>query len=232
MGYGVRKAEVLSSLDQEILWSMGILGIDEPEQLLNTVVFTIGLSCALRAGQEHRKMRSIPFNSQFSWEIGDNRLYYIRYTEDLTSKSNHGGLKLRKVSPKVINIHAIPGGGRCPVQILVKCFSMLPEGRQCTSLYLQPKKKFTPNCWYVDKPVGINKLQSVVHEMCLKAGLPGHYTNHSLGATAATCLYHNNFDGQVIQEITGHHSVAVREYKRTSNDQKRIASTCVMGEMT
>ena len=231
VGYGVRKAEVLSPIDQDILWSMGILGIDYPDQLLNTVVFMIGLSCALRAGQEHRKLRSIPFRSQFSWHVGDDGLHYIRYTEDLTSKSNQGGLKHRKVSAKVVNIHAIPGSPRCPVQILGKYFSLLPDNRTCHSLYLQPKKKYTPNCWYVDKAVGINKLQSVVREMCAKAGLPGHYTNHSLRATAATRLYNNNFDEQVIQELTGHCSVAVREYKRTSIGQKRSASSCVMGEV-
>ena len=231
VGYGVRKAEVISAIDQDILWSLGLLGVDGPEQLLNTVVFTIGLSCALRAGQEHRKLRSIPFRSQFSWQVGDDGHYYICYTEDLTSKTNHGGLKHRKINGKVVNIHAVPGSAMCPVQILGKYFSMLPQDRKCESLYLQPKKKFTPNCWYVDKAVGINKLQSVVRDLCSKAGLPGHYTNHSLRATAATRLYHANFDEQVIQEVTGHRSVAVREYKRTSNCQKRSASTCVMGEV-
>ena len=72
VGYGVRKAEVLSPIDQDILWSIGISGIDYPDQLLSTVVFTIGLSCTLTAGQEHRKLHSIPFRSQFSWHVGDD----------------------------------------------------------------------------------------------------------------------------------------------------------------
>ena len=232
VGIGVKKADVLTAVDQDILWSMGILGTDFPDQLLNTVVFTIGLSCALRAGQEHKKLHSIPFDSQFSWHVGDDGLYYIRYSEDLTSKTNRGGLRHRKVTPKVVNIHAIPGSPHCPVSILGKYFALLPESRTCRSLYLQPLKKFTANCWYSDKAVGISKLQSIVREMCAKAGLPGHYTNHSLCATAATHLYHNNFDEQVIQEITGHRSLAVREYKRTSNGQKRVASSCIMGDKT
>ena len=39
VGYGIRKADVLSPLDQDVLWSMGLLGVDYPDQLLNTVVF-------------------------------------------------------------------------------------------------------------------------------------------------------------------------------------------------
>ena len=224
------KADVLTAVDQDILWSMGILGVDNPDQLLNTVLFTIGLSCALRAGKEHRNLRSIPFNSQFSWHVSDDGYYYIKYTEDVQSKTNRGGLKHRKVMPKTVNIHPIESSHRCPVQILGKYFALLPENRTCQSLYLQPKKKFTPNNWYLDRPVGVNKLQSVVRDVCGKAGLPGHYTNHSLQATAATRLYHSNFDEQIIQEVTGHRSIAVREYKRTSSSQLKRASNCIMGD--
>ena len=81
----------------------------------------------------------------------------------------------------------------------------------------------------LDKAVGINKLQCIVHEVCQSAGLPGFHTNHSLRATATTHIYHSGLDEQLIQEVTGHHSVAVREYKRTCDDQKLLASSCIMG---
>ena len=232
VGCGIRKADVLTAVDEDILWSLGFLGHDNPEQLLNTVVFTIGLSCALRAGKEHRNLQSLPFNSQFSWHVGDDGYHYIRYTEDIQSKTNRGGLKHRKILPKVVNIYPILGSHRCPVAILGRYFSLLPIERTCKSLYLMLKKKFSPNCWYQDRPVGINKLQSVVRDVCAKAGLPGHYTNHSLRATAATRLYHNNFDEQIIQEFTGCRSIAVREYKRTSDSQLKSASSCIMVSCT
>ena len=69
----------------------------------------------------------------------------------------------------------------------------------------------------------------MICELCKNGGIPGYYTNHSLRATAATHLYQNNVDEQIIQEFTGHCSIAVREYKRTSDDQKLMASNCVMG---
>ena len=67
--------------------------------------------------------------------------------------------------------------------------------------------------------------------MCEKAGFPGFYTNHSLRANGATHLYNNCIEEQLIQEFTGHRSVAVREYKRTSERQCRMVSKCVMGQL-
>ena len=70
-----------------------------------------------------------------------------------------------------------------------------------------------------------------LQDVLCKGWFARSFGNHSLRATAATLLYNNNFDEQVIQELTGHHSVAVREYKRTSIGQKRSTSSCVMGEV-
>ena len=67
----------------------------------------------------------------------------------------------------------------------------------------------------------------VVKEIAKKAGLPGFYSNHSLHSTSATKLYQGNFDEQLIQEVMGHRSLAVRSYKRTSNLQCKNASNCI-----
>ncbi len=52
----------------------------------------------------------------------------------------------------------------------------------------------------------------------------GHFTNHSLRATAATRLYAAGVDEQLITEKTGHRSTAVRTYKRTSDEQQEEVS--------
>ena len=129
-------------------------------------------------------------------------------------------------------MYEICGSPRDPYMILCKFLSKLPPNRSCASLYLQPKA----NCneddpyWYHDRPIGVNRLQKVVSTMCSQAGLPGYYTNHSLYSTAATRLYHNKFEEQVIQEITGHRSLAVRSYKRTCDDQLKYASDCIFAQ--
>ena len=79
--------------------------------------------------------------------------------------------------------------------------------------------------------MGINTLQTVVKDICAKAGLPGNYSNHSLQASSATRMYVNNVEEQVIQEITGHQSLCVRSYKHTSDAQKKIASTSIFSQV-
>ena len=119
-----------------------------------------------------------------------------------------------------------------PVRVILSStwLSSLRKHRTCHAFYLQPWKKYFGKVWYLNRLVGLNKLRSVVRGMCHAAGLPRHYTNHSLHSTAATKLYQNNVDKQIIMEITGHQSMAVRSYKRTSERQRKQASKCLFKE--
>ena len=73
----------------------------------------------------------------------------------------------------------------------------------------------------------MNPLRDTIKELTKKARIPGFYTNHSSRSTCATSLYHCNIDEQVIMEITGHRSLAVRSYKRTCDSQRKQASNCI-----
>ena len=229
VGRCVRKAEVLSFDDEQVLWSRGILGDHSPEVLLHTVFFMLGLHCALRAGKEHRILHRIPFESQFQFKTDCKGETYIHYKEDLGLKTNKGGLKHRKIDPKEVDIYPCADRTHCPVAIISKYMSLLPKTSKSKALYLQPKRKFSSDCWYLDKPVGINTLHKAVKTMCDRASIDSYFTNHSLRSSSATRLYTNGIDEQVIQEITGHRSLAVRSYKRTCEAQKRKASQIVSG---
>ena len=126
----------------------GFLGKSNPEQLLNTVVFVLGLSCALRAGKEHRQLRSFGFNSQFTWHVDHEGNRFFTYKEDIGLKTNKGGLKHRKFTPKVVNVYQNSNPSRCPVRLLYAYFCKLPLNRKCDAMYLRPVKKFSPNKWY------------------------------------------------------------------------------------
>ena len=75
LGNGIRRAQVISFTDEDLLWSLGLLGIHSPVVLMNTVLFVFGMSCALRAGKEHRLLRSLPFKSQFEFIYGNDGKY-------------------------------------------------------------------------------------------------------------------------------------------------------------
>ena len=227
VGSKVKKAEVLTATHEEYLWSVGLFGTDNPEQLLNTMVFIIGKGCALCAGKEHYALRSPPFNSQFEFMRDDDGSVFLRYQEDPGFKTNKGGLKHRKIDAKHVDVYPVENADRCPVRIFLKYLSKLPEDRSCANFYLQPRKNYSPHSWYQDRPAGKNRLRDTIKQICSKAGFPGFFSNHSLRSTAATRMYQCKIDEQLIQEITGHRSLAVRSYKRTSQSQKKMASNCI-----
>ena len=167
------------------------------------------------------------FNLQFTFLTDSNGSTFIRYREDLGLKTNKGGLKHRKIYPKVVDIYPIQDKCRCPVHNILIYIFLLPANRKNTVFYLQPHHKFSPGKWYHDKAVRSNKLRDVIKEITKKAGIQGFSSNHSLCSTCATTSYQSNVDEPLIQEITGHCSLAVRSYKRTCDSQRRMASNCI-----
>ncbi|XP_041349672.1 uncharacterized protein LOC121368967 [Gigantopelta aegis] len=204
-----------------MLWRKQFLGEDTPRQLLDTLVYLIGLNFALRAGDEHRFLR-VGSASQFELLVGSSGEKSLKYTEDI-SKTNQGSLKHRKLERKsgtVSENHDFPE--RCLVRLFEKYISLKLKNGKCDSFYLRPLTFLTSDCCYADVPVGIHPLCSTTGRLCKAAGFTGYYTNHSLRATTATRLYESGIDEQLIAERTGHKSVAIRAYKRTSG---KMAST-------
>ena len=107
-----------------------------------------------------------------------------------------------------MDVHSIADRDKCPVCIILRYLSLIPKTLNCKALYLKPCVKFHPGYWYFDRHVGSNKLSEVVKELCKKAGLPGFYSNNSLRSKCATNLHQNDVDEHLIQEITGHRSLA------------------------
>ncbi|XP_071114617.1 uncharacterized protein KIAA1958-like [Haliotis cracherodii] len=215
IGIEKRQANVVSVDQEDILWEKGMLGEDTPQKLLDTLVYLIGLNCALRAGDEHRNLRVGP-NSQFQITEDSSGVTYLKYTEDI-SKTNKGGLKSRKCSRKTIRVSEnVELPQRCPVRLYRKYMSLRPNNGKCNAFYLRPLHYVKEGVWYADIPVGKHPLRATVSKLFKQAGIEGYFTNHSLRATAATRLYDSGLDEQLIAERTGHRSLAIRSYKRTS----------------
>ena len=98
------------------------------------------------------------------------------------------------------------------------------------AIYLKPLTNPRINQWYSRVVLGHNVLSTVVLSLCKQAGIVGHRTNHSLCATAATRLFQQGVDEQLIMDNTGYRSVqGVWSYKRTSSEQQRIVSEMLCG---
>jgi len=88
LGLNRKQAEVITVDIEKLLWKQGILGSDNPECLLRTVYYLIGLKYGMRAGDEHRRLGL----NNFSFETDSMGKEYLLYSEEV-SKTYHGGLK-------------------------------------------------------------------------------------------------------------------------------------------
>lgn len=225
-GTGLYKqsADFISLEEEELLWTHGQLGTQNPTQLRNTLFYLNGMHFGLRGGEEQANLMI----SQFRVEICDGKKS-LRYV-DITTKTYAGGIKQQRVLPKDVRHFE---NRECPDRCHVRIFEMFLTKRPPSAerFYLQSAAKWKDSiCWYTNRPVGKNQLSSVVKTMCAEVGIQGNKTNHSLKATCATRLFQANVDEQLIMQRTGHRSTAgVRAYKRTSNVQIENCSSILDG---
>ena len=79
-------------------------------------------------------------------------------------------------------------------------------------------------------PIGIHTIQKTIPRVCMIAGAGRFKTNHSLRVTAASRLYQEGLDEQLIMERIGHRSLdGVRAYKQTSREQQELVLAALKG---
>ena len=174
LGVGATKkqAEILTELEEEILWERGLLGDHSPQMLLDTIVFYTGLYFALRSGKE---LRSSPCQVEVIERDGERP--YLRYTEGV-SKNLPGGLKGRNVKPKAIIQHSNPSNPRrCFVRLFKLYRSLCPKEAPDHAFYLRPSDSPSDTCWYTKAPLGHTKLVQTVGWLCKTAGIQGYKIN-------------------------------------------------------
>ena len=231
IGLVKKQAQFISMRFEDGLWERRVLGEDTPDKLRSTVLFLIGVNCALRAGDEHYALRRPGdcLTSQFSFEQNSMGIRCLVYREDSVTKTNKGGLKDMKKEQKIIWVKPNVNVNRCPVRLIEKYMNLLPMVGKKPNFYLQSLTKTRPNCWYSATPVGVNTLRKCVGELLRNAGLDGYFTNHSLRRTCATRLFQAGADVKLVKEITGHISDAVHKYQETSDEQRMGLSDVIQG---
>ena len=90
--------------------------------------------------KEHKMLRCPGCNSQFKLLMEDG-IECLQYMKDLSTKTNHGGLKHAKVKAKIVMVYPAQNSDRCPVCLFKKYVSMLPNSYKYKELYLQSNIK-------------------------------------------------------------------------------------------
>ena len=233
LGLIQRQAQVISLDYEQRLWESNVLGEDTPDKLRDTVLYLIGMNCALRAGDEHYHLRRPGgcTSSQFSFEINGEGVRCLVYREDSITKTNQGGLRDMKKERKVIWVKPNVNLNHCPVRLVEKYINLLPSWGTKPNFYMQSLRKAKPFCWYLVMPVGINSVRKVITRLLKDAGLDGYFTNHSLRRTCAKRLFQAGTSSKLVKEITGHVSDAVHKYQTTSDAQRMLASDVIQGKI-
>ena len=222
-----RQAEFISYEHENELWSRGILGEDNPDQLRDTVLFLLGINLALRAVDEHYSLRrdSQEKSSQLSFQRNSKGDRCLVYHEDTCTKTNNGGLKHMQKERKIVWIYPNKNDvSHCAVRLVDKYLGLCPSKTKKPNFYLRSLDKYNPGQWYANQVLGQCKIGEVVKNLLKSAKLDGYFTNHSLRRAGMTRLFQAGVDHKLIKEFTGHSSNAVDKYAITSEAQRESLS--------
>ena len=122
---GIGATVNIVSEEEDLLWSIDILGMSSPRVLSNTILFLTGKVFCLRGGREHYAIKLSQFTFATGLVSGEQRECVV-YVEN--GSKNHSGSYKDKGSNKSVRHYEDPQlGERCYVSILKFYLSKLPE---------------------------------------------------------------------------------------------------------
>ena len=118
------------------------MGESDADKLQSTVLYILGINCALRAGDEQYALRrpGVCTITQLSFECNSLGIKCLVYSEDTVTKTNRGGLCDMKKDRKIVWIKLSKNVNRCPVRIVGKYLSLLQKAGVNPNLYLHSLK--------------------------------------------------------------------------------------------
>ena len=181
IGTHVKQAMPITPELEDKLWKEGLLGAHSSKALFNSVYFYNCKLFGLQSTFEHRALQCEQF------ELGeDEGGKYIKFSKQTSKHKEIPGRKrkLGNSSIKRYNV-SITDGNRDLYFIYSTYLSAVRGG----SFYRRPMLPTVGSGpLFSVQPMGINKIRSVISDMCHEAGLPGQFTNSSGKKTYAFSL--------------------------------------------
>lgn len=109
------QAEPITVDQEEQLWQQGILGIEIPQQIVDTLLYILGVQFGLQAKDEHK---SLLMGLQLSVKTdSENGKYFLEYYE-YSSKNHQGGLNNLCCKQKVCHAYYNANNHECCIVTL------------------------------------------------------------------------------------------------------------------
>ncbi len=83
-----QSAEIIPTSVENVMWESGVLGQDQPRQLLDAVIYLLGVNLALRGGIEHKNLQHPGFNPQITVSKDPVGHKCLLFREDPKTKMN------------------------------------------------------------------------------------------------------------------------------------------------
>ena len=199
------RAALLSDEEEERLWASGALGDTDPEALLHAMWFTTTKCLGFRGCNESRQLKWGDLTEKKTLD----GTAYLEWNERLTKTREGYKNHSRPFAPKLFANTDNPS--RCPVRLYNLYQSHRPAGAKCDAFYLGINHNRTSSPvspWYLDAPMGVNRIAKIMSRTAARAGVTGKVTNHSVRRTMLTQLYQRGVPPTMIAQLSGHKNVS------------------------
>ncbi|KAK3721649.1 hypothetical protein QZH41_003672 [Actinostola sp. cb2023] len=179
----VKHKPILESADIAKLKESAYLSPEDPAGLLRKVWFFVTLYWCRRGCEGQRSLRRDSFKFE---EDAEGNEYAIMSHQERT-KNHQGGLNDRPSDEILTRLYSANTPGDAYSCLKLYTSKLNPEQE---AFFQRPKSPFksTDSVWYENKPLGVNKLATMMKDISTGAGLSKIYTNHSVRATTITLL--------------------------------------------
>ena len=196
-----------------------------PIGLLRNVWFHVSIYWCRRGREGQRSLTP----SSFKFEIDEDGRRYATMAHDEASKNHQGGLRDVQSFEKEGRMYRTEAANDGHDALRLYISKLNPK---CTAFFQFPKRNWSGEAdvvWYENRPLGVNKLASMMKEISLSAQLTKTYTNHSIRATAITLWSDAGLANRHIMAISGHRNEqSLQIYNaRPSSSQLRQCSDVI-----
>ncbi len=198
-GNSPNKADGLSVEQEEHLWQCGALGDTSPDTLMNTLWYLTTKLLGFRGGQEAKQLLWSDIR-KIEMDSGDCYLLFNkRWTKTRDGIKNNK----REFPPKMFQNKVNPE--RCPVRLYELFEELRPAECKCPAFFLSVNHNPKATTWYADAPMGINRLDVMMHKIADEANLKGKFTNHNVRRTMCSQLLNSGqFDAVTVAQLSGY----------------------------
>lgn len=236
LGKGNRpnKSEEITTDDLKKLKDDNLIGVTSGRQLQALVFINNSRFLGTRGQQEHVQLKW----GDIQLKVCDSGNEYLQFSERLTKTRQGTSNECRKFPPKIFCLCGKEDNdptGICPVEAYKIFEEHRPDCQKMpdSNFYLaeidSPKSKL----WYKNQNLGINKIASIMKQLCSIGNIQGRKTNHGLRRHTIRQLKRAKVDSLNIIQLTGHRNLqSLNEYDDCDLDMQKEMSNAISAKKT